>query len=231
MAGWGGELGFPRFQTSVKDSGHGNRLIGALKSLEQRILPVHARLQTVIIRNLDWWDCVKRYDRGSTVMYLDPPYPGNNCNYPHNMRNFEEHQQMAIKIKKVKSKFILSTYDSPEIRKLYSDLFITPVEFPAGMSGHNGRKNLELIVTNFVPGLRSKDRVNRYSALLLDCSSFSLKENSVKKQDWRSILIDRIRSLFSGFGKSSLYGLNHALAVEAQAEQIFSSYGHESKLG
>ncbi len=30
MASWGGELGSARFQTSVSDEGHGNRLIGAL---------------------------------------------------------------------------------------------------------------------------------------------------------------------------------------------------------
>lgn len=39
MAGWGGELNYPRFQTSITDGGHGNRLIGALKTLQQRLLP------------------------------------------------------------------------------------------------------------------------------------------------------------------------------------------------
>ena len=33
MAGWGGELNYPRLQTSITDGGHGNRLIGALKTL------------------------------------------------------------------------------------------------------------------------------------------------------------------------------------------------------
>ena len=48
MAGWGGELKYPRFQTSISDGGHGNRLIGALKTLRERIEPVHQRLRTVI---------------------------------------------------------------------------------------------------------------------------------------------------------------------------------------
>lgn len=39
MASWGGELRTPRFQTSICDDGHGNRLIGVLKSLRQRIIP------------------------------------------------------------------------------------------------------------------------------------------------------------------------------------------------
>lgn len=54
MAGWGGELGTPRFQTSVTDGGHGNRLIGAMKNLYKRIMPAHKRLQTVIFEKLPW---------------------------------------------------------------------------------------------------------------------------------------------------------------------------------
>ena len=63
MAGWGGEARYPRFQTSTSDGGHGNRLIGALKTLRRRIEPVHNRLKTVIIENLDWSECIDRYDR------------------------------------------------------------------------------------------------------------------------------------------------------------------------
>ena len=37
MAGWGGEARYPRFQTSIRDGGHGNRLVGALKTLRERI--------------------------------------------------------------------------------------------------------------------------------------------------------------------------------------------------
>ena len=49
MAGWGGELNYPRFATSITDGGHGNRLIGALKTLRERIKPIYDRLRTVII--------------------------------------------------------------------------------------------------------------------------------------------------------------------------------------
>src|SRR3989304_2546993 len=51
MAGWGGELKYPRFQTSISDGGHGNRLIGALETLKEDRKPVHTRLKTVIIEN------------------------------------------------------------------------------------------------------------------------------------------------------------------------------------
>ena len=106
MAGWGGELNYPRFQTSVTDGGHGNRLIGALKTLRQRLQPVHERLRTVIIENLDWQPCLERYDRLGTVMYVDPPYPGNKCNYAHNMRGWDEHHLLAERLKNAKCKWI-----------------------------------------------------------------------------------------------------------------------------
>lgn len=151
MAGWGGELHSPRFQTSINDEGHGNRLIGAIKHLRERIMPVYERLQTVIIEDLDWLACVDRYDRRDVVMYLDPPYPDNNCNYRYNMRSWQDHEDLANRVKQLKAKFLLTTYDLPKLRELFSDFYITPVQFGAGMPGSNGRRNREIIVTNYIP--------------------------------------------------------------------------------
>src|SRR5690606_21344167 len=109
MAGWGGEFDYPRFQTSISDGGHGNRLIGALKYLRSRIEPVHARLRTVIIENMDWEECINRYDSVKTVMYVDPPYPGNGVNYKHNMRSWEDHQRLAERLERAKCKWLLSS--------------------------------------------------------------------------------------------------------------------------
>lgn len=151
MAGWGGEFNVPRFQTSVNDGGHGNRFIGSLKSLNERILPAYQRLQTVIIEHLDWQACVKRYDKPSAVMFLDPPYPGNSCNYRFNLRSWDEHQAIAAWMSKAKAKCLLTTYDLPKLRKLYDDFYITPVSFRSGMVSQNGRRNHEIIVTNYDP--------------------------------------------------------------------------------
>lgn len=133
MAGWGGELNYPRFQTSITDGGHGNRLIGAIKTLRQRIEPVHKRLSTVIIENMDWESCIKRYDREGVFMYVDPPYPGNGVNYAHNMRNWEDHCDLANVLAETQSKWILSSYDKPEIRELFYQHKIIPVTSASGM--------------------------------------------------------------------------------------------------
>ena len=155
MAGWGGELNYPRFQTSITDGGHGNRLIGALKTLRQRLEPVHKRLSTVIIENLDWQECIDRYDRLGTVMYIDPPYPGNKCNYAHNMRDWESHHKLVTRLNKTQCKWILSSYDTSEIRALFTQYYITSVQAASGMKAEKNGKtrvlNKEVLISNFPP--------------------------------------------------------------------------------
>lgn len=151
MASWGGELYNPRFQTSVTDGGHGNRLIGAMKDLRQRVMPAYTRLQTVIIENLDWRKCMGQYDKEPVVMFLDPPYPGNNCNCRFNMRKWDDHEEIARRMRDAKARCLLTTYDLPELRDLFGGFCITPVSFPSGMPGRRGRRNREIIVTNYDP--------------------------------------------------------------------------------
>lgn len=155
MAGWGGEAGYPRFQTSIVDGGHGNRLIGALKRLRKRIEPVHKRLQTVIVEHLDWEACVDRYDRKRVVMYVDPPYPNNKVNYLHNMRSWEDHQRLADRLARAECKWIISSYDTPEVRELYGGHHVVPVTAYSGMNTTKGGtkrvKNEEVLILNYEP--------------------------------------------------------------------------------
>lgn len=156
MAGWGGELHYPRFQTSITDGGHGNRLIGALKTLRQRLQPIHERLRTVIIEHLDWHACIERYDRPGVVMYVDPPYPDNKCNYFHNMRDWNDHRRLAERLAAAKCQWILSSYDTPEVRTLYGQYRITAVQSFSGMNVEKNKGervlNREVLITNFQPG-------------------------------------------------------------------------------
>lgn len=155
MAGWGGELNYPRFATSITDGGHGNRLIGALKTLRERITPIYERLRTVIIENLGWQECVERYDRAQVVMYIDPPYPENGCNYAHNMRSWEEHHGLAERLTKTACKWILSSYDIPQVRELFKDFYVVSVQSASGMrikkDDHSRVLNREVLITNYEP--------------------------------------------------------------------------------
>jgi DNA adenine methylase len=176
MAGWGGELNYPRFQTSITDGGHGNRLIGALKYLRQRIEPVYERLQKVIIENLEWEICFERYDRPKTVMYIDPPYPDNNCNYLHNMRSLDDHRELAVRLHSSKCKWILSSFNVPEIHQLYAGYPIIPVQAFSGMRvKKNDTKrvlNEEVLITNFEPPQKVADEVKMGQMQLLEGGTF-----------------------------------------------------------
>ena len=160
MAGWGGEARYPRFQTSTSDGGHGNRLVGALKSLRKRIEPVHERLRTVIIENLEWKECIDRYDRRESFMYLDPPYPGNGANYKHNMRSMAEHAAIAERLDGLRSKWMLSSYDTEEVRNRFREYNIIPLRSASGMrssksearlSGRRNTLNREVVVLSYDP--------------------------------------------------------------------------------
>lgn len=155
MASWGGEFHYPRFQTSIDDGGHGNRLFGALQTLEKRIMPVYERLRNVIIENLDWQECLDRYNRPGALMYIDPPYPENGCNYVYNMRERSEHELLASKLNQLQCKWILSSYDTPFIRNLFTNYIIIPLESKSGMSTEKGGNtrvtNKEVIILNYPP--------------------------------------------------------------------------------
>lgn len=173
MAGWGGEMNYPRFQTSITDGGHGNRLAGALRTLRQRIEPVHKRLSTVIIECLEWQECIDRYDRPGAVMYVDPPYPGNKCNYLHNMREWKTHLQLAQRLATTHCNWIVSSYDNPDIRELFAAYHIIPVRSSSGMKetkrGSTRVVNKEVLITNYAPpGFNFDAPTDVYQASLVE---------------------------------------------------------------
>jgi len=155
MAGWGGELLYPRFQTAVQDAGGGNRLLGALRTLEDRLRPVHRRLQRVLIEHLDWPELLEKYDSETTFFYVDPPYPGNGVNYRHNLRDLEDHRVLAEHLGRLKGRWMLSTYDRPDMISLYGEHHHrVRIQSASGMatSGRTGRvMNRELLICNFDP--------------------------------------------------------------------------------
>ena len=153
MASWGGEFHYPRFQTSIEDGGHGNRLFGALQTLRKRVMPVYERLRTVIIENLDWRECIDRYDRPGVVMYIDPPYPENGCNYKYNMREKDAHDALAQRLHGTRCQWIVSSYDTPYVRSLFDGYTVIPVQSASGMltekNGNTRVINREVLITNF----------------------------------------------------------------------------------
>src|SRR5205807_7474354 len=76
-------------------------------------------------------------------------------NYAYNMREWSEHQLLHERLSSTRCQWILSSYDTPEIRAMYGDYFILPVQSSSGMKVEKNRStrviNREVLITNFAP--------------------------------------------------------------------------------
>ena len=74
---------------------------------------IHARLQRVQIENLDWRECLQKYDTPETLWYLDPPYvPATRKAtkvYRHEM-SLEEHIELIDAVQQLAGCVVLSGY-------------------------------------------------------------------------------------------------------------------------
>ena len=79
---------------------------------------VSKRLENVQIEELDFRECIKRYDRPWTLFFCDPPYYGVKA-YKYSF-NEKDHEDLAKLLRRVKGKWLLTYNDHPRIRHLYA---------------------------------------------------------------------------------------------------------------
>jgi len=79
---------------------------------------VAARLRNVQVEDLDFRECIKRYDKPWTLFYCDPPYYGFDV-YKHGFSE-RDHEDLAGILRSVKGKWLLTYNDHPRIRHLYA---------------------------------------------------------------------------------------------------------------
>lgn len=116
-----------------------------LLRLEEELSDVHLRLYNVMIENLPWNEFIDRYDRTETFFFLDPPYYESPV-YKHNFYKIDDYIKIAAKLKTVRGNFILTLNDHPEIRKVFADFFIKPVNLAYSV-GVEKTVGSELIIT------------------------------------------------------------------------------------
>jgi len=89
-----------------------------------RLVPVlegvHERLAGVVIECLDWQEFIRRYDRPSTLFYLDPPYWGSEGDYGKTLFDRAQFALLADMLRGIKGRFILSINDRPEVREVFA---------------------------------------------------------------------------------------------------------------
>ena len=110
---------------------------------------VHERLAGVIVERLPWSDFIARYDRPSTLFYLDPPYFGCETDYGRDMFRREEFEAMAEQLRGIRGKFILSLNDHPEVRRIFDGFTIEGEQVRYQIGGMDKSKVFgEVIISN-----------------------------------------------------------------------------------
>ena len=109
---------------------------------------LHTRLASVVIECLPYEEFIKRYDRESTLFYLDPPYYQCEDYYGKGMFNRDDFTLIAELFANIKGRFIMSINDVPKIRSLYSDFNIEVVKTIYTTSTKLSKKTTELLISN-----------------------------------------------------------------------------------
>lgn len=117
--------------------------------LEREVSDAHQRLANVMIENLDFEDCIKRYDREHTFFYLDPPYFGVEDYYGDDLFSRADFERLANVLKGIKGKFMLSINDKPEIRDLFNVFKIEVAEVTYSCGKGSRPKVGELLIKNY----------------------------------------------------------------------------------
>jgi DNA adenine methylase len=118
------------------------------RGLLAKLDDIQERLRGVIIDDEDYKTILRNYDSSDTFFYLDPPYYNVDLGgYKHKFINVEE---LALKLKNLKGKFMLSYNDHPYIRQMFSDFKIKTIKTTYTVRGTNRPEvRSELVITNY----------------------------------------------------------------------------------
>ena len=88
--------------------------VAILQSLDATI----ERLRGVIFESLDFASIMRRYDRPTTLFYVDPPYAHVSQPYARTLVD-DDHRRLADALGPIRGHWLLSYNDCPEIRHIY----------------------------------------------------------------------------------------------------------------
>jgi DNA adenine methylase len=123
-----------------------------ITKIPEVIEAAHKRLARVQIESLPYQDILRRYDRPTTLFYLDPPYFGRKL-YRFNFSD-SDFEELEHRLRSLRGRFVLSLNDVPEVRKLFSKFRFQEITLHYTSQRKAGKRYPELLITNFRPGRR-----------------------------------------------------------------------------
>ncbi len=107
----------------------------------------HKRLERVQIECLPYAAILDRYDRPTTLFYLDPPY-WNRKLYRFNFTD-DDFVALAERLRHLKGTFVLSLNDVPRVRELFQEFTLREIEISYTSQMDAGKRFRELLISNF----------------------------------------------------------------------------------
>lgn len=108
---------------------------------------VHERLAGVVIECLPYHEFIDRYDRPTTLFYLDPPYWKSEDDYGVGLFSVRDFARLAEQLGRIKGRFVLSLNDAPEIRETFASFKIEAVTTTYSVARDRTSAAAEVIIT------------------------------------------------------------------------------------
>ena len=106
-----------------------------LNKLAPMLEEVHDRLTGVTIERLPFADFIRRYDTPGTLFFLDPPYWGNETDYGPGVFARADFNALAELLGGLAGNFVMTINDRPEVRAMFANFTLEPVELNYRLSG------------------------------------------------------------------------------------------------
>ncbi|OKL43295.1 DNA adenine methylase [Pseudovibrio exalbescens] len=119
-----------------------------LAQAERNLRRASTRLAGVTIECIDWRDCIERYDKESTLFYLDPPYYGGENDYGKGVFKRTDYEEMALRLARIKGRFLLSLNDVGPIREVFSAFSVEQLQITYTIAKESGKRVFELLIGN-----------------------------------------------------------------------------------
>jgi DNA adenine methylase len=138
---FGGKVGAQSYGTATTSPARLNLL-----RFEEELSAAHLRLARVQVENLDWRECLRRYDRPHTLFYLDPPYmQAHKGQYGVTMR-LEEYAEMGEIVRGLKGKAVVSVCGHDEMRASFKGLPMKTVDVKYSVNKDKLTARKELVI-------------------------------------------------------------------------------------
>lgn len=124
-----------------------------LVRIEEELSEVHARLARVLVENLDWQECLRRYDRPATLFFLDPPYLAT-AQYGSKW-GVEQFEELAETLAGIHGRGILTLNDHPEVRRIFGRWPATQTEVTYTVGGGRRASRCAELVFRIGPDWRA----------------------------------------------------------------------------